>query len=137
MSDYATSGGGKHLALDEFNKMTPPGWEPFLSWYPLKNYFENMELWGHMISATGDTPPMAQIGPLVVARLRGAAKRLAMKISFTFPTDAPQDIPNNLAGVTVQGTQAIVFEGYAPNQATGFAGMSSGWQLIRKTFDDR
>ena len=60
-----------------------------------------------------------------------------MKISFTFPTEYPQDIPTAFAGTTMQGTQAIVFEGMPENPVTGFPRFQSGWQLIRKTLDDR
>ena len=132
-SNYA----GKHLALDEYKKDTPPGWEPFLAWYPLKNYFEHMELWGHMITSDGHRPSMSLIGPAVIARLRGPARRLAMKVEFTFPNNFPYDVDAHLAGLTYSGTQAIVLEGLPPNATTGFPGLKSGLELILQKLDDR
>ena len=85
MSDSYSYTGGKQIALDEFKKDTPPGWEPFLSWYPLKDFLSNMELWGHLISENGTRPSMSVVGPQVIGRLRGQAKRLAKQVDFTFP----------------------------------------------------
>ena len=125
-----SSAGRGYLALDEYSKFVPPGWEPHLSWYPLKSYEQNLELWGHLIvnQETGDTPPMSTIGPLIYGRLKGAAKRLALNMTITFP-DTP-NVPLGMQGTVIQGTNAIVFPGIAADPATNSPAMLSGLQTL-------
>ena len=136
------SGNSRHLALDEYTKFIPPGWEPHLSWYSLKNYRDNLELWGHLIAEDdGTTPPMNTVGPLVIGRLKGAAKRLAMKISMEYPQEPHSLIPANKRGTTITGIAAIVHERipeeYDPNTGVMICrGMPSGLQLLLQQFDD-
>ena len=76
MSDYVT----RHMALEEYNKNTPPGWEPHNPAYTLRQYNERLELWGHYNNTPGQEMPSNQIGPTIVGRLKGAAYPLANKI---------------------------------------------------------
>ena len=70
------------LSLEEYNKNTPPGWEPHLSHYTLRHYEEKLMLWRIMVQ--NNLQPN-EIGPLVVGRLRNAAYRLAT-VSYTHLT---------------------------------------------------
>ena len=117
-----------NISLDAYTKFCPPGWEPHLAWYPLKNYRENLDLWGHLITDpdTGRVPPMSYVGPLIIGRLRGSAKRLALKMTLTYPTEAYPEVAAELRGTTITGTAVIVFGGIPENQSTGFPGMPSG-----------
>ena len=63
------------LPLDEFSRSVPPGWRPHLSSYPLKDYKDKLKLWLRMTDVS-----LAQIGPTVVGRSKGAAYRVALKI---------------------------------------------------------
>ena len=52
------------IAMDEYTKNCPPGWQPHVANYPLKTYFEKLCLW----LRTTDVAKEA-IGPTVVGRL--------------------------------------------------------------------
>ena len=75
-------GNQRYVALDEFNRANAPGWEPYLHWYSFKQYKENLELWGKMVTEGEHKLTMAQMGPMIYSRLRGAAKRMALKMEI-------------------------------------------------------
>ena len=54
------------LALDDYSKSCPPGWQPHMSSYPLKTYFEKLRLWLRLTDVTAD-----KLGPTIVGRLKG------------------------------------------------------------------
>ena len=61
------------MALEEYTKLIPPGWEPYNNAYSLRQYMERMGLWGHYVGTPGSEMPANRMGPAVVGRLRGAA----------------------------------------------------------------
>ena len=67
--------GDTRLALDEYNKTTPPGWMPHMREYPLKLFKEKFRLFMKQTSLKYE-----EIGPVLLGRLKGAAYRLAMKV---------------------------------------------------------
>ena len=69
---------GRGIPLDEYTKVTPPGWKPHMSDCSLRLYLENLRLW----IRTTDIGDNTKIGPTVVGRLRGAAYRQFMKMRF-------------------------------------------------------
>ena len=71
------------LALEEYSKNVPPGWEPHLPHYPLRLYVERFNLWRNLVK---DDLQAHQMGSLMVGRLKNAANRLAMKIQIVLPT---------------------------------------------------
>ena len=87
MSDFVS----RHMALEEYNKQVPPGWEPHNPSYNLRQYKERLELWGHYNNTPGAELSGNQMGPAIVGRLKGAAYRLANKIQITIPDDARID----------------------------------------------
>ena len=67
---------GHGTPLDEYTKVTPPGWAPHMQNYPLRLYLEKLRLWLRIT----DLQDRTKIGPTIVGRLTGAAYRLVMKM---------------------------------------------------------
>ena len=63
------------LALEDYTKNTPPGWQPYITQYPLKLYKQKLALWLKTTDVDAD-----KIGPTVLGRIKGAAYRLIMKM---------------------------------------------------------
>ena len=72
-----------------------------------------MDLWGHYVGTPGAEMPANQMGPAVVGRLRGAAYRLANKITIVIPDDIRIDAA--IRGKTLKGAEAICFGGMTGN----------------------
>ena len=45
------------MALEEYTKVIPPGWEPHNPNYTLRQYKERLELWGHYNNTPGAEMP--------------------------------------------------------------------------------
>ena len=127
MSDYVT----KYMALEEYTKTVPPGWEPHNPQYTLRQYNERLELCGHYNNTPGSEMPANQIGPAVVGRLRGSAYRLANKIQIKIADDARID--PKYRGKTLLGAEAICFPGITgdPNLIPPVDTVPSGIKAIQ------
>ena len=97
------------MALEEYTKVIPPGWEPHNPNYTLRQYKERLELWGHYNNTPGHEMTANQMGPAVVGRLKGSAYRLANKIQIRIPEDDRIEI--RYRGKTLVGAEAIIFPG--------------------------
>ena len=105
MSDFVS----KYMALEEYNKAIPPGWEPHNPSYTPRQYKERLALWGHYNNTPGQEMTANQKGPVVVGRLKGSAYRLANKIQIKIPDDERYE--ERLRGKTLVGPEAIIFPG--------------------------
>ena len=133
MSDYVPG----RIALEEYNKNTPPGWEPHNLSYSLKQYKERLELWGQYNNTPGQEMPSNRIGPAVVGRLRGAAYRLANKITIKIPDD--ERVEPSIRARTLVGAEAICFPGIdeRPDAVPPFRKVKSGIQTILDVLEGR
>ena len=128
MADYAPRG----LALTEYSKSVPPGWEPHNPSYTLRQYNERWELWGYYNNTPGSELTSNQIGPAIVGRLKGSAYRLANKIQIEIPND-PRSGPA-YSGRTLTGAEAICFPGLPAQDhvVPPIEAIPSGVKSIRK-----
>ena len=131
MADYVT----RHMALEEYSKSIPPGWEPHNPSYTLRMYKERLELWGHYNNTPGQEMPPNQLGPAVVGRLKGAAYRLANKIQIRVADDPRID--GSIRGKTLTGAKAICFPGMDgdPNLDPPVDNIENGVQHILKILE--
>ena len=71
------------LALEDYTKNTPPGWQAHMSNYPLKTYKEKLSLWMRTTDVQGEA-----LGPTILGRIKGAAYRIIMKMKVPRQPDA-------------------------------------------------
>ena len=104
------------LPLDEFNKTTPPGWDPSRAEsYPLRAYIERLKLWGRLTDLRPD-----QVGVAVASRLRGRAYRLALSLKVEDPR----------AGLEYRGDDALAFAGHVADPNLGLPAVPSGFRCL-------
>ena len=116
------------LSLEEYNKNTPPGWEPHLSHYTLRHYEEKLMLWRIMVQ---NTLQPNEIGPLVVGRLRNAAYRLAMKTKIVLADGTVREGAEAIALEAQPALAAGVLTGAGADMfPLGYPGSKSGLQLV-------
>ena len=106
------------LALEEYSKNVPPGWEPHLPNYPLRLYVEKFNLWRNLVK---DDFQAHQMGSLMVGRLKNAANRIAMKIQIVLP-DGTTVTGAVAVGTAEQpaATQQEILNAYGPDVAALF-----------------
>ena len=120
------------LALEEYSKNVPPGWEPHLPNYPLRLYVEKFNLWRNLVK---DDFQSHQMGSLMVGRLKNAANRIAMKIQIVLP-DGTTVTGAVAVGTAEQpaATQQEILNAYGPDVAAlfprGYPGSKSGCDMI-------
>ena len=120
------------LALEEYSKNVPPGWEPHIPNYPLRLYEEKFNLWRNLVK---DDFQAHQMGSLMVGRLKGAANRLALKITLVLANGETLTGPPAVASPAQDPlTQQEIFQLYGQAAANlfpdGYPGSKSGCDLI-------
>ena len=55
---------GRGVGLDEYTKLTPPGWSPGMTNYPLRLYFEKLRLWLRLT----DVQERSKLGTMLAGR---------------------------------------------------------------------
>ena len=101
------------MSLEEFTKQIPPGWKPNMKNYSFKDYMEKLRLWWSFAEVAE-----TQVGPLVAARLKGQALRLAM--AFYIDRDGTRHVGvNALILPAVVGTTDPLTGATIPPQPAG------------------
>ena len=68
------------IPLQEYRRDIPPGWIPGDASYPLRTYFDKVNLWYRIANVEDEA-----IGPLVAGRLYGRASTIAMSLRVPRP----------------------------------------------------
>ena len=125
--------GPHHGSLQNWNRNTPPGWNPYDSnHYPYRKYKQLVDLW---LRST-DITTSASVGPLIAGRLQGAALQVALKNTHQRPelidgrpTDSTIETDYTLKQYI--GAQALAL----PHKVILGITYSAGYELLLLTLD--
>ena len=128
------------IALDDYTKTCPPGWQPYMHNYPLKLYKEKLSLWLRITDVEE-----AKLGPTILGRIKGPAYRIIMKMRV--PRQPNQENPNGYyvtadAAVAAQAEDAVpAVEAWQDNHGNvhparpGIPGTPSGVDMLIQTLE--